>query len=48
MKNVIKTLVQILKALPIVIELLEMFAPAQKDSNSSGSLKSDKDIIDNV
>lgn len=48
MKNVIKTLVQILKALPIVIELLEMFAPRSKDSDSPVSSKSDKDIIDNV
>ena len=48
MKNVIKTLVQILKALPIVIELLEMFASKSKDTDTSVSSKSDKDIIDNV
>lgn len=48
MKNVIKTLVQILKALPIVIELLEMFAPKSKDTDPSLSSKSDKDIIDSV
>ena len=48
MKNVIKTLVQILKALPIVVELLEMFAPKSKDTDSSGSGKSDKDIIECV
>lgn len=48
MKNVIKTLVQILKALPIVIELLEMFTPYKKDSNSSPVHKPAKDIIDNV
>lgn len=48
MKNVIKTLVQILKALPIVIELLEMFSPNKKDSDSSIVRKHDKDIIDNV
>lgn len=35
MKNVIKTLAQILKALPIVIELLEMFQSKNKDSGSS-------------
>lgn len=48
MKNVIKTLVSILKALPIVIELLEMFTPNKKDSDSSSISKPDKDIIDNV
>ena len=48
MKNVIKTLVQLLKALPIVIELLEMFTPKSKDSDSSDVRKSDKDIIENV
>lgn len=48
MKNVIKTLVSILKALPIVIELLEMFTPNKKDSDSSDIRKPDKDIIDNV
>lgn len=48
MKNVIKTLVQILKALPIVIELLEMFTPRSKDTDPSVSSKSDKDIIDNL
>lgn len=48
MKNVIKTLVQLLKALPIVIELLELFAPNRKDSNSSCVRESDKDIIENV
>lgn len=48
MKNVIKTLVKILKALPIVIELLEMFSPNKKDSDSSPVRKPDKDIIDNV
>lgn len=48
MKNVIKTLVQLLKALPIVIELLEMFAPNKENPSSSGVRKSDKDIIDNV
>lgn len=46
MKNVIKTLVSLLKALPIVIELLEMFAPKSKDTNTSSARKSDKDIID--
>ena len=48
MKNVIKTLVSILKALPIVIELLEMFTSNKKDSDSSDIRKPDKDIIDNV
>lgn len=48
MKNVIKTLVQLLKALPIVIELLEMFAPNKKDSDSTCVRKPDKDIVDNV
>lgn len=48
MKNVIKTLVSILKALPIVIELLEMFTPNKKDTDSSFVRKPDKDIIDNV
>lgn len=48
MKNVIKTLIQILKALPIVIQLLEMFAPKPKDSNTSGSGKSDKDFTDGL
>lgn len=48
MKNVIKTLLQILKALPIVIELLEMFTPNKKDSDSTSVRKHDKDIIDNV
>lgn len=42
MKNVIKTLVQILKALPIVIELLEMFTPKSKDTNNTGSSESRK------
>jgi len=48
MKNVIKTLVSILKALPIVIELLEMFTPNKKDSDSSDIRKPDKNFIDNV
>lgn len=48
MKNVIKTLLQVLKALPIVIELLEMFQPKHEDSDYSNVRKSDKDIIDNV
>lgn len=48
MKNVIKTLLQVLKALPIVIELLEMFAPKSKDTDTSSTRKSDKDIIDEV
>lgn len=46
MKNVIKTLVSILKALPIVIELLEMFTPKSKDTDSFNVRKSDKDIVD--
>ena len=48
MKNVIKTLLQVLKALPIVIELLEMFQSKDKDTDISSVRKSDKDIIDNV
>lgn len=48
MKNVIKTLLKVLKALPIVIELLEMFAPKSKDTDNSSVRKSDKDIIDAV
>lgn len=48
MKNVIKTLVSILKALPIVIELLEMFTPNKKDTDTTSVRKPDKDIIDNV
>lgn len=48
MKNVIKTLVKILKALPIVIELLEMFTSKPKDSDFSDVRQSDKDIIENV
>lgn len=48
MKNVIKTLYQIVKALPIVIELLEIFTRKSKDTDSSVSSKSDKDIIDEV
>ena len=48
MKNVISTLLKVLKALPIVIELLEVFAPKSKDTDSFGVRKSDKDIIDNV
>lgn len=48
MKNVIKTLASLLKALPIVIELLEMFAPKSKDTNNSSTRKSDKDIVDEV
>lgn len=48
MKNVIKTLLQVLKALPIVIELLEMFQPKHEDSNTSSVRKSDEDIINNA
>lgn len=48
MKNVIQTLLKVLKALPIVIELLEMFAPRSKDTNTSSTRKSDKDIIEGV
>lgn len=48
MKNVIQTLLRVLKALPIVIELLEMFTPKSKDTDSSSTRKSDKDIIENV
>lgn len=48
MRNVIKTLFQILKALPIVIELLEIFQPKHEDSNTSSVRKSDKDIIDSI
>lgn len=48
MKNVIKTLIQLLKALPIVIELLEMFQPKDKNTDSSSVRKSDEDIINNA
>lgn len=48
MKNFIKTLYALLKALPIVIELVEMFAPKSKTANSSDVPRSDKDIIENV
>lgn len=48
MKNVIKTLLQVLKALPIVIELLEIFQPKHEDSNTSSVRKFDKDIIDSI
>lgn len=48
MKNVIKTLLQVLKALPIVIELLEIFQPKHEDSNTSSVRKSDKDIIESI
>lgn len=48
MKNVIKTLLQVLKALPIVIELLEMFQPKDKDTDNTSVRKSDEDIINNV
>ena len=48
MKNVISTLLKILKALPIVIELLEMFTPNKKATDSSSIRQPDKDIIDNV
>lgn len=48
MSNVIKTLYALIKALPIVVELLEMFAPNKKDTDSSGARKSDKDIIDAI
>lgn len=48
MKNVIKTLIQLLKALPIVIELLEMFQPKDKNPDSSGVRKFDEDIINHA
>lgn len=48
MKNVLKFLAQVLKALPIVVELLEVFAHKSENTSDSTVRKSDKDIIDNV
>lgn len=48
MKNVIKVIYSLIKALPLIAELLEMFTNTKKDSVGSPVRKSDKDIIDNV
>lgn len=48
MKNVLKFLTQVLKALPIVVELLEVFVHKSENTNNSAVRKSDKDIIDGV
>lgn len=48
MKNVISTLLKILKALPIIVELLQVFNTKSEDTDSSSARKSDKDIIEDV
>ena len=48
MKNVISTLLKVLKALPIIVELLQVFNTKSEDTNTSSSRKLDKDIIEDV
>ena len=48
MKNVFKIIYKVLQALPIIAELLEVFTNKSEDNNTSGSRKSDKDIINGV
>lgn len=48
MKNVIKFIYGLVKALPIIAELLEIFANRKENTDNSNVRKSDKDIIDNV
>lgn len=48
MKNVIKFIYGLVKVLPLIGELLEIFARKQETTDSSNPVKPPKDIIDNV
>ena len=48
MKNVFKILYKVLQALPIITQLLEIFAHKSEDTDISGVRKSDKDIVDEI
>ena len=48
MKNVFKILYKVLQALPIITQLLEIFAHKSEDTDSSSVRKSDKDIVDEI
>ena len=48
MKNVIKFIYGLVKVLPLIGEILEIFTNRKETSSNSSYTKSDKDIIDNV
>lgn len=48
MKNVLKIIYGLIKVLPLVGNILEIFANRKETSNNSTIVKSDKDIIDDV
>lgn len=48
MKNVIKFIYGLVKVLPLIGEILEIFVNRKETPSNSSNVKSDKDIIDNV
>lgn len=48
MKNVIKFIYGLVKVLPLIGEILEIFANRKETPSNTPNVKSDKDIIDNV
>ena len=48
MKHVISILLKVLKALPLVVELLQVFTSKQANRDSSGVRKSNENIINDA
>lgn len=48
MKNVIKFIYGLVKVLPLIGEILEIFTNRKETSNNTSNPRSDKDFIDNV
>lgn len=48
MKNVIKFIYGLIKVLPLIGEILEIFTTRKETPSDTSNPKSDKDIIDNV
>lgn len=48
MKNVIKFIYGLVKVLPLIGEILEIFTNRKETPNHSSNIKSDKDIINDV
>lgn len=48
MKNVLKLIYGLVKVLPLIGEILEIFTSRKETANNSSNIRSDKDIINNV
>lgn len=48
MKNVLKVVYGLIKVLPLIGEILEIFVNRKETSNHSSVVKSDKDIFDSI